>query len=112
VRLYRTAQGTVVGRQADAGRGRTELDVPTEKAKLIDWLNDNLPNPANDNHPAFILGRSDAERGMTTNPYSSPDLRAEWERGHAFAVESGAASLTSFAVRTAGISRTTGKRRK
>ena len=102
MRLYRTAKGTFVGRQDEArkdGKGWTEVDVPTTKPDLLAFLNDNIAPATNDNEsPAYRLGRSDAERGMTTNPYSSPDLRAEWEAGHAFAVESGAASLPSFAT--------------
>jgi hypothetical protein len=103
MRLYRTAKGTWVGRQDEArkdGRGWEPVDVPTDKPRLLAWLNDHITPPSNDNEtPAFLLGRSDAERGMTANPYGSPDLRDEWERGHAFAVASGAASLPSFAVR-------------
>lgn len=98
MRLYRTAKGRVVGTQDDAradGRGWETIEVPTVKADLIAFLNDNLPSGAYDS-PAFVLGRSDAERGMTANPYGSPDLRSEWERGHALAFESGLAKLPSF----------------
>lgn len=113
MRLYRTAKGTFVGTQADArrdGKGWAEVEVPTSpKPDLLAFLNDNITPLANDNEsPAYVLGRSDAERGMTTNPYGSPDLRAQWEAGHALAVESGMASLSSFAARA---TRRNGKRR-
>lgn len=115
MKLYRTATGTFVGTQDDArrgGKGWTQVDVPTDKQGLLGYLNANILTTANDNeHPAYVKGRSDAEQGITTNPYSSPDLRAEWERGHEFAVESGAAKLPSFATITRGINRHTGKRR-
>lgn len=112
MRLYRKADGLIVGTKDKAGKGAEPIDVPTVKEPLIDWLNDNVPKALNDAHPAFIQGRMAAERGATTNPYSSPDLRQEWERGHAYAVELGLGSLSSFAVRTRGVDRTTGKRRK
>lgn len=97
MRLYRTREGLVVGTQKDAGRGFEVLLVPTKsKPKLIDWLNEKLPGLVVES-PAFIQGRTDAERGITANPFSSLDLRIEWERGHAHAVEMGAAKLPSFA---------------
>lgn len=44
MRLYRKADGTIVGTQAEAGKGFTQIDVPVVKAGLIDWLNINLPS--------------------------------------------------------------------
>lgn len=113
MRLYRTAKGRFVGTKDDAradGRGWKQVEVPTNKAGLLAFLNDNIRPPQAS--PAFVLGRSDAERGITTNPYSSPDLRAEWERGHAHAFELGLAPLPSFAVRVRGVSRFDTKKKK
>lgn len=96
MKLYRNSEGRyqVPGQQ---DRKAERVDIPTDSAGLAAFLNFHVPS--NDNRsPAFELGRSDAERGMTTNPYASPDLREQWEAGHAFAVESGAAKLPSFSV--------------
>lgn len=101
MRLYRTAKRRFVGTQADArqdGPGWEAVEVGTDKSSLLDFLNANVSVQEFDS-PAYQVGRSDAERGMTTNPYGSLDLREEWERGHADAVEHGLAKLSSFASR-------------
>ena len=107
MRLYRTAKGAWVGTQDDArkdGKGWTQVEVPTDKANLLAFLNATVA-PANDNsqsHPAFKQGASDAQRGMTANPYSLPEYREQWEAGHAYAYANGVAAMESFAVRTRG----------
>jgi len=48
MRLYLTAKGRYVGTQDDAkrdGKGWSLAEVPTDKAGLIDYLNDQLPAP-------------------------------------------------------------------
>jgi hypothetical protein len=47
VRLYLTAKGRYVGTQDDAkrdGKGWSLAEVPTDKAGLIEYLNDQLPS--------------------------------------------------------------------
>lgn len=106
MRLYRRlADGLIVGTQKEAGAKREELDVPTDKAGLIEWLNTNASSSGNCQcgnlkySGPCIQGRHDAERGVTTNPYRSPDLRAEWARCHDETVEAGLGKLPRFGLR-------------
>lgn len=105
MRLYRTAKDRWVGTQDDArkdGRGWTQVEVPTDKPGLLTFLNDNTPAAQPDaRSPAYKLGRSDAQRGITSNPYGLPFERGEWEKGHAEAFAAGAAPHPSFAAITA-----------
>lgn len=39
MRLYITSAGRYAGTQADAGKGFTQVEVPTDKAGLLDYLN-------------------------------------------------------------------------
>lgn len=39
MRLYRTAAGRWAGTQAEAGKGFTQVEIPTDKPGLLDWLN-------------------------------------------------------------------------
>lgn len=39
MKLYRTATGTWAGTQSDAGKGFTQVDVPTDKPGLLAFLN-------------------------------------------------------------------------
>ena len=41
--LYLTATGQYAGTQKDAGKGHTPVEVPTDKAGLIAYLNDMAP---------------------------------------------------------------------
>jgi hypothetical protein len=106
MRLYRTAKGRWVGTQEDArkdGKGWEAVDVPTVKEPLIAFLNDNTPAAQPEKaSPAYKQGRSDAQRGITANPYGLPYEREEWERGHAEAFELGVAPRPSFRVITRG----------
>jgi hypothetical protein len=106
MRLYQTAKGRWVGTQDDArkdGKGWKAVDVPTIKEPLLAFLNDNTPAAQPERaSPAYKQGRSDAQRGITANPYGLPFEREEWERGHAEAFELGVAPYSSFAVRTRG----------
>lgn len=107
--LYRTAKGRFVGTQAEArksGKGWVKVSVPTVKADLIDYLNDLTGSGRAAAPPetgriceqswAYQRGRSDAEHGMTTNPYSTPELRADWARGHDDAHELGLIGTRRF----------------
>ena len=97
MRLYRTRTGRWVGTQTDAradGKGWQQVEVPTDKPGLLTFLNATVQDCPS---VAYQRGRSDAERGMTTNPYASEELRSEWERGHAEAYELGLTNLPSFA---------------
>lgn len=49
MRLYERTDGTIAGTQAEAGKGFTQIEVPTDKAGLIDYLNRNrhIPCPCN-----------------------------------------------------------------
>ena len=46
MRLYRKTDGSYARTQADAGRGATALDVPTDHRGLCDWLNANAVSRA------------------------------------------------------------------
>lgn len=124
MRLYRTAAGRFAGTQADArkdGPGWKPEEVPTVKADLIAYLNALTGNgkaaaaPAptgkvTDRSYAYQHGRADAERGITTNPYASQELRTEWARGHDDAHELGLTDLPRFGLRT--LSRSAPRRAK
>lgn len=47
---------------------------------------------------AFKLGKFDANRGHTCNPYSELKQRADWERGHAKEYAAGRGPFPSFAT--------------
>ena len=109
--LYRTANNRWVSTKADAGKGFTAFPVPKTVPEMLQLLNDNTPVARPDAaSPAYKQGRSDAQRGITANPYGLPFEREEWEKGHAEAFELGAAPHSSFATRTRGRPRN-GRRR-
>lgn len=84
MRLYMTADGTVVGTQKDAGKGRSELNVPTDKAGLIEFLNTYRPLPvgSDDPQPTFA-GKPQPVRTHIPDPIVKPmsnDEATTWER--------------------------------
>ena len=70
MRLYRKADGTVVGTQADAGKGYAQIEVPVDKAGLIDWINVNAGPPAAPEPKADPVGGSAPP--SATSSYTSP----------------------------------------
>lgn len=112
MKLYRTAKGEWVRTQGQAGKGHEAVDIRPDKEGILGLLNRFAGTVEVNESPAYKQGRMDAERGITTNPFSSPDLRSEWEAGHAHTFELGLAELPSFAAQTRGVSRFDGKRRK
>ena len=106
--LYRTADNRWVSTLKEAGKEFVAFDVPKSVPEMLQLLNDNTPRAVPEKaSPAYKQGRSDAQRGITANPYGLPYEREEWERGHAEAFEMGVAPHPSFAVLTRG----KGKRR-
>ena len=99
--LYRTANNRWVSTQKEAGKGFTAFEVPKTVPEMLKLLNDNTPAAQPEKaSPAYKQGRSDAQRGITANPYGLPYEREEWERGHAEAFEMGVAPHPSFKVLT------------
>lgn len=41
MRIYKTQAGRWAGTQAEAGKGFTQIEVPTDKPGLLVWLNEN-----------------------------------------------------------------------
>ena len=95
--LYRTADSRWVSTQKEAGKGYTSFDVPKTVPELLQFLNDNTPSAET---AAYKQGIGDGERGISSNPYASPDEKAEWERGYAEAYAKGQAPHPSFYVQT------------
>ena len=101
--LYRTANNRWVSTQKEAGKGFVAFDVPKSVPEMLKLLNDNTPAAQPEKaSPAYKQGRSDAQRGITANPYGLPFEREEWEKGHAEAFELGVAPRPSFATITRG----------
>lgn len=78
MRLYRKADGTIVGTQADAGKGYAQFDVPVDKAGLIAWLNeqpgidDAYSEPAEELHTPAGLNPLPVPTSSYSKSYTSP----------------------------------------
>ncbi len=77
VRLYRRANGTWAGTQASAGKGHTQVDVPTDKPGLLEWLNEKLG--ADNREAAFSDEKVSA---VMSTPYMewSVAIDDEWDK--------------------------------
>lgn len=73
MKLYRKADGTWAGTQADAGKGAASVEVPTDKPSLLAWLNEN----------AVFKPTEGQEGGEGSTDSREPEKRADGaENGH------------------------------
>ncbi len=79
MRLYRRADGSWAGTQASAGKGHTQVDVPTDKPGLLEWLNNDhaVEVPANAERDAEFV-----ERVATIPTYTEQSVAIddEWDK--------------------------------
>ena len=77
MRSYRTTDGRFVGTQAEAGAGASRIEIPDDKAGLLNFLNALVTAPRSDDEPAAI--HKIAIRGGSL-PHIEADDTSAWRR--------------------------------